>query len=550
MDTASTRGLRRAALLGTLAFGLALRLLGISFGLPYHHHWDEPWIADSVAGMLQRHDDVPASYQYGEPLMRLAELVFGAIRWANHRGGDITPVDTQTTIYLSARVATALVSSTGTLAVYLAIRRSRGGTGTSALSALAGSLLYAVAWEFVLQSRYAVTDACLVAMTAWTLAFTAIYLTRRTIGWGVLATLGAGLTCAFKIPGIVTSSLPLLASLLLFLRAHRVGQRRRAYGILLLATIPIVAMIYTILNPHILDHTSDALRDLTVRYRQTRDGGFSSCYLRDPGLSHLMSAVGAIVTQFTSSNRVIATAISAVSAWGIACSLWRRDRFTAISSAYAVVLVLSVAIPNHAFLFRNYLVVIPVMCVGFGSGVAHLTSMLRLRLRGTSRLLALSGVGAVAAAALVALPVSDAMGAQRLHQDPRVLALNLVAAQTRGDARARVAITPNVFGAKDVLAGYEELQKLAEPAGLNLLAKEVDACPSPANGPTYVIDATYRNMHRAPWTDPWQELWLFKECPGYHQVAAFDSSPFEADLQAYPTWPGRVSAIVLRRNDE
>ncbi len=206
--------LRRAVLVCIVALGVALRLLGISFGLPFHHHWDEGWIADSAAGMLRRHDGIPGSYQYGEPLMRLTEVVFGLLRWIHHQGGDVTSVDAETTVYLAARIATAVVSSTGIVAMYFAVRSSRRDVAGSGAAALGAALLYAVASELVLHSRYAVTDACLVALTAWTLAATAVYLTRRTVAWGIVSALAAGVTCAFKVPGIMTTSIPLFASLL------------------------------------------------------------------------------------------------------------------------------------------------------------------------------------------------------------------------------------------------------------------------------------------------------------------------------------------------
>ncbi len=230
--------LKLMALCCIVVFGATLRLLGISFGLPYHHHWDEWWIADSVVGMLRRHDDVPASYQYGEPLMRLSEFAFLLARWVRPTAATVTSVDSQTTVYLAARIVTALVSSTGIAAIYLAAQRSRTWFWASTGRSLSASLLYAVGSELVLHSRYAVTDACLVALTAWTLAFAAMYLAWQSIACGLLSVFAAGVTFAFKMPGIMTSLVPVLATGTLYVRASRLGQARRARGILLIAKKP------------------------------------------------------------------------------------------------------------------------------------------------------------------------------------------------------------------------------------------------------------------------------------------------------------------------
>ena len=291
------------------------------------------------------------------------------------------------------------------------------------------------------------------------------------------------------------------------------------------------------------------MRDLVGRYRQTRDGGFSSCYLRTPGLPHLLSAVAAIVTQFLSRNAGVALILTAVSLWGLASNL-RRDRLIAIAAAYGFCLILSVALPNRTFLYRNYLVVIPVLCLGFGSGAVDLANALaaRLRERPALRSVALSAVGLAAAIALVALPLRDATGAQRLHDDPRVRAMDWIA-QHGGDGPPRdVAVTPSVFG-KSGLGDWPDLQALVQPPSIRFAAESLEACPVAPGGPEYVLDATYRDTHRAPSNDPWQELWFFQECPGYEQVATFEASPYEVNLRAYPTWPGRTSAVVLRRKD-
>jgi hypothetical protein len=331
-------------------------------------------------------------------------------------------------------------------------------------------------------------------------------------------------------------------------RASRLGHHRRAHGILLFATVPMILGTYVLLNPHVVDRTHDAFRDLLGRYRQTRDGGFSSVYLREPGIPHLTSAVGAILTQFPCRNVWVSLTINAIGLWGIVKGVRKRDAVVCVSLAYAVCLVLSVSLPNRTFLFRNYIVIIPVISLAFGIGIVGLAHDLRSRLRpyGAIEAAAVPLVG-VGLAAVVGLSSFDALAAQRHAKDPRVSAIDWISDQKRDGRALDVATTPSVFGSL-VLGGYPELRDVMRRPSINFWSRELEACPDPVNGPQYVLDASYRDVQKAPKTDPWQELWFFRECPGYEQVASFDVNPYEINLRAYPTWPGRVSAIVLRRN--
>src|ERR1019366_4256601 len=231
------RAARAALVSGVVLLGLVVRLLGIRMGLPFHHHWDEGWIADSAAEMLRQGSDVPRSYQYGAPLIRLTEFAFLAAR-GRLAPVELTPDDAQVALYVMARVITAVIASSGTVAVYWAGWCSEPSRPRAFRVGLASALMYATAWELVLHSRYGVTDACLVGLTAWTLAFAAAYARTRRLAWALASVVAAGLTTAFKVPGVVTAIVPIAALLAVRPRSSRRGALLSR--LLLLAAVPIV----------------------------------------------------------------------------------------------------------------------------------------------------------------------------------------------------------------------------------------------------------------------------------------------------------------------
>jgi hypothetical protein len=149
---------------------------------------------------------------------------------------------------------------------------------------------------------------------------------------------------------------------------------------------------------------------------------------------------------------------------------------------------------------------------------------------------------------LVGLPLHDAFGAHRLSGDPRVRAIDWIESHAGPPASERVAVTSSVFG-KRAQGAFPGLRGVLDRPPLTIAEVETDVCPDPSDGPTYILEATFHDAHRAPATDPWQPVWFFEDCSGYDRVAAFEANPYEVDLAAYPTWPGRVEAIVLRRRD-
>ena len=530
------RAARAALVSGVVLLGLVVRLLGIRMGLPFHHHWDEGWIADSAAEMLRQGSDVPRSYQYGAPLIRLTEFAFLAAR-GRLAPVELTPDDAQVALYVMARVITAVIASSGTVAVYWAGWCSEPSRPRAFRVGLASALMYATAWELVLHSRYGVTDACLVGLTAWTLAFAAAYARTRRLAWALASVVAAGLTTAFKVPGVVTAIVPIAALLAVRPRSSRRGALLSR--LLLLAAVPIVVGVFVFFNSHVIDRAGDASRDIVGRMKQTHDGGASAIYLRQPGLPHLASALWAIGLHFMHRTPAVSLAFTAVALGGLAASVRAKRTIVAIALLHAVIVVLSVALPNRVFWIRNYIVVTPCLCLGFGHGLVALIEKAR------GRAIATAAIGLVVAAGLVVAPLGYAIAGEEAQEDPRTRAIDWIQRHTAADGAAQVAVTPGVF-AKDTPGTYPALRDLEARPNVRIAGSDIDGCPAP-DGPDYIVDASYRDPKNADPGDPYAPQWLFKECPGYDAVAAFDSNPYEYDDDTQPTWIGRVSLVVLRR---
>lgn len=521
---------------GLVLLALGLRLLGIRLGLPFVHHWDEVWIAQGASSMLRHHDDVPTSYQYGAPLMRLTVLGYKVLALVSHRA--LSPND-EVLLRWVARVVSALISSSGVIGMYLAGRYATGdkafveGRSTRA-QGLAAAFLYATASELVIHGRYGVTDATLAAMAAWALGLSALYVARGRLYQGVLALLAAGIGFAFKIPGLPIALIPFLA---LALRPPAKGPRA-VYRLLLVGAVPIVGLCFLALNPHVIDQWQHALRDITARIAQTKNGGFPAFLLRKPGLPHLASALWALCTVMWSRNLVVGLVIAAVALFGLFVGCSERRLTVWIGVVYAAAAALEMALPNRTFLVRNYLIVTPVLALGFGLGFSALWARLAARLERPPV------VAALMLAPLVAfggLRTWQAVENQRKSVDPRMRAMDFIE-RARGGRNVTVAFTPSVVGSDAIGARRGSRRDLLRP-GVTILPREVrTAKEAAASDADYVVTASYRVREKYY---PYVPQWFFQSVPGYKVLDRVEPNPYEHNFNVTTTWDGRVAVVVL-----
>jgi hypothetical protein len=268
-------------------------------------------------------------------------------------------------------------------------------------------------------------------------------------------------------------------------------------------------------------------------------------YIREPGLDHLGSAIRSIGTDFLHRNVIVSLLLSAISLNGILVGLARRRPLIAIALLHAIAVTLAVALPNRVFWIRNYLAVIPCLCLGFGLGVVEMAEKLRAR-QGVWGFASTAVFAVALAFALVALPLHDAISAERMHEDPRAAAIQWIATQATTQM-IDVDLTSTVLG-KRALGRHAELAEILKRPNVRFASTEIEACPPAEGGPEYVVDSSYRDTHKADPSDPYGPAWLFQSCPGYETVARFEPNPYEHSVRETPNWDGRVFVIVLRRD--
>jgi hypothetical protein len=523
-------------------FALVVRLLGIRMGLPFFHHWDEDYIAGSAKLMLANGNDVPSTYVYGAPLMRLTAMGYAVAR-ALHL--PVVALTDEVALRWISRVLSTVISTSGVVAAYLAGRWAfRRGT-----AALAAALLFAVAAELVWHARYGVTDASVAAFTMWTLAATAAYLRGRSVAAALLAVVAAGVTFAFKINGLLTALIPvgalaLRAPLRLFgsMEIGEVKWRAALARTTLLGAVPAVFALFFFFNPHFLDRWSEALTSMTsVMDRYRLRGHLPPYHDRTPGLPHLAAALHYLAFQTLHTTWLLSGLLALVSVAGLVVGLARGNLLLLLGFLHAALLVVSIAFPYKAYLARMYLPAVPILCLGFGLGWDRIGSALRGRGLKIRPLI----VAGAAVAALGAGPTYEAIQSARLGRDARAHALDLIAARARRQGPVTVAMTPSVAGA-GAIGIHPNIGKELTRDGVRFLMEVSSPETASASGADYILIASFHVVVRH---QTYREQWPFRSVPGYQPVAELPYNIYEHRLEIAPWWNGRVATLVLARSD-
>lgn len=249
-------GSRRVALgLGCLvAFGLALRVWGIGFGLPYVYHPDEPVHVGQAVGLLRGQTDAlsfanPPLYKY------LLAGVFAA-----SIGPDRLVAVDPSLLYLAARATSAGLGALTVLAAYWLAWLLRGRR-----AGLLGAGLAAVTYLLVRESHFAVNDALATLCTTLALAGCVRVARRGARADYAMAGAALGLAAAAKYQAAAVGVPLLLAHAAAHWQASAPGrQSGRGRHVDLFLGLVVALLVMLAAFPPLLTETRRVLGDVWV----------------------------------------------------------------------------------------------------------------------------------------------------------------------------------------------------------------------------------------------------------------------------------------------
>lgn len=213
-STASTHRVTLGALLSVLVLALALRLWGITFGLPYTYHPDEYIFIHSAQSIFKTGDLNPRFFEYPSLFFYLNALAYipyyaiGYLAGVFHSPADIPEPLTLTmgvgyapmpSVILLGRALTTLFGCLSVLFVFwIGLRLTRRpGVG------LFAAVLMSISPTNVAQSRYVTPDTFLTTFILFAFLGAVFVLQRGALRDYALAGLGFGLVVSTKYNGLV-----------------------------------------------------------------------------------------------------------------------------------------------------------------------------------------------------------------------------------------------------------------------------------------------------------------------------------------------------------
>jgi 4-amino-4-deoxy-L-arabinose transferase-like glycosyltransferase len=307
----------RWALLGLIVLGFLVRAWGVTFGLPYLYHPDEPVGVGVAINMVKTGDLNPHSFGYGSLFFYLNALAYAIYYAIGHLIGLFrTPIDLPSLETLALGVGRAALPTemlvgrgvsllAGVLCIPLVywlgkrLSSRRVGLLAAALAALSPTL--------VIHSQY-VTPNMLVTMMSLAALVTVVRLTPQSRGRGfVMAGIALGAAVASKYNAVFLVPAYLVAYLLLF--GKSILRQRNIYLSFLAA-----AMTFLVITPFALLDSAKFIDDTSFHvtgYEVLRHAGlegstlqfYLSILLRREGLL-IFAALGAGAVYLVKRNRI------------------------------------------------------------------------------------------------------------------------------------------------------------------------------------------------------------------------------------------------------
>lgn len=353
-----------ALILGSMCLlAFVVRMLGIGFGLPASVHADEFRIVDRVIEMINTGSLNPAWFNYGSLSFYLQGTAYLLVYGVGRACGIYTDFDSVpiSTIYMTGRSLTVIMSVATILATYLAGRRLVGPR-----AGLLAALFITVSPLHLVHSYYITVDS---PMTFWiTLSFLAslsIYQAKARKPWSyVLNGVFIGLAISTKY-NAVWAIVPMLVAHILNSRSLDRPIRDRCLKIGL-ACVPLAFLIsapYSLLD---VRNFARSVRYERLHYSQGHE------FAESKYTSHLYYA-HALIRGFGG----VQTALAGMGA----ILLWQRQR-RMIYLLCCFPLVYYLFVGSYRVRFdRNVICLIPFLSILAGCGLAWTLSLL-LQLRG------------------------------------------------------------------------------------------------------------------------------------------------------------------------
>lgn len=377
------------ALASIVALGVVPRWQQARFGLPYLHHWDEPFIANRAIRMVQTGDLNPHFFNYGSLLVYLdaaVDALHAAILTRRPDAGEPPLRSIQDVRYRGA-VEDALTNAPerpsyfishpsfylwnrrltiafGLAAVLLAFATARrvagpyGGTGAG----LAAAFVLATNPLHIEQSGLVTTD-----VPATTLTLAAVWLAVRFVDTQA----PANLCWAFVAAGLSISTKYNAAPVLLVLAAVVAAAARRSWRgyrrwlWAALVLLPVTAFLAA--TPYVLFDVQTFWRD-TTRMVAGYVGSTAPQQV-SPGPAHLALSLR-FLGRFLGASTIVGALI------GLAVTIRRPPAVVPFSLGLLVLLATSL---TSVELHRNLILLYPIAAIAFGAGVAALLSGSRWR---------------------------------------------------------------------------------------------------------------------------------------------------------------------------
>jgi 4-amino-4-deoxy-L-arabinose transferase-like glycosyltransferase len=341
------------ALAGILLLALALRLWGIEYGLPFAYQIDEErlYVRNAVE-MLDR-GSIDPNYFHNPPLYSyLLEAVFAIAHGGDDARRLLHDVPDRGSLYLAARVVTALIGTLAVWLTYLAGRRF-----FDRRVGLLAALLMALAFLPVFYSHLALDNIPAMAAACAALLGVARVLNRGMARDYLLAGAALGVAAATKyIDGIVL--LPLLTAIVLAPTSGLATSRRRGLAIALGAALAafVVCNPMSVIEPTRFFQGIDAQGGVVdlPKFGQDPDGGLPYYLWTFTWGLGWVPAIAALVG---------------------AGMLWRRDRPTALVLLPVLPLFLLYMGLQTRYFGRWMLPAYPIVCLLAAYAAARLVEL-------------------------------------------------------------------------------------------------------------------------------------------------------------------------------